>query len=119
MKAALYTRISTVSPSRRGEELVSIREPEMQEELLRTLAERCGWSVTRVYTDPISGAIDVRPGLTEMLADARRARFDVVVVWRFDRLSRSVPHFLNTVDELQGLASKSFRMSKTSTQRRQ
>jgi DNA invertase Pin-like site-specific DNA recombinase len=39
--------------------------------------------------------------LTELLADARRDFFDVVMVWRFDRLSRSVPHFLNTVDQLR------------------
>ena len=35
--------------------------------------------------------------------DARRGKFDVVMVWRFDRLSRSVIHFLQTVEELRHL----------------
>jgi DNA invertase Pin-like site-specific DNA recombinase len=38
-----------------------------------------------------------------MLSDARRGRFDVVVVWAFDRLARSVRHFLETLDELNHL----------------
>jgi DNA invertase Pin-like site-specific DNA recombinase len=36
-----------------------------------------------------------------MLADARRREFDVLMVWRFDRLSRSVQHFVNVVGELR------------------
>ena len=35
------------------------------------------------------------------MADARRGCFDVLLIWRFDRLSRSVPHFLQVVDELR------------------
>ena len=38
-----------------------------------------------------------------MLSDARRGRFDVVVVWAFDRLARSVRHFLEMLDELNHL----------------
>jgi DNA invertase Pin-like site-specific DNA recombinase len=101
MKAALYTRVSTVSRSRRGDELIFDQRSEVQEEPLRKMAERRGWTVTRAYTDRISGATDVRPGLKELLADARRGCFDVVIIWRFDRLSRSVRHFLQIVDQLQ------------------
>src|SRR5688572_11907504 len=101
MRVALYTRVSTVGRSRRGDELTFDQRPEVQEEPLRKLAERRGWIITRVYTDRISGNVDERPGLTELLADARRDLFDVVMVWRFDRLSRSVPHFLKTVDQLR------------------
>jgi DNA invertase Pin-like site-specific DNA recombinase len=101
MRVALYTRVSTLGRSRRGDELTFDQRPEVQEEPLRKLAERRGWIITRVYTDRISGNADVSPGLTELLADARRDFFDVVMVWRFDRLSRSVPHFLNTVDQLR------------------
>lgn len=35
--------------------------------------------------------------------DARRGRFDVVAVWAFDRLARSVRHFLQVIDELNHL----------------
>ena len=38
-----------------------------------------------------------------MMADARRGRFDVVLVWAFDRLARSVMHFLQVLDELNHL----------------
>jgi len=40
-----------------------------------------------------------RPGLDQLLSHARRSRFDVVVVWAFDRLARSVRHFLEVLDE--------------------
>ncbi len=38
-----------------------------------------------------------------MMADARRGKFDVVMVWRFDRLSRSALHFLRVVEELRAM----------------
>jgi DNA invertase Pin-like site-specific DNA recombinase len=41
--------------------------------------------------------------LDQLLADARRRRFDVVVVWAFDRMARSVRHFLEVLDELTQL----------------
>ena len=44
-----------------------------------------------------------RPGLDELICDARRGRFDVLLVWAFDRLARSVRHFLEVLDELQHL----------------
>ena len=44
-----------------------------------------------------------RPGLDRLLADTRRARFDVVLVWACDRIARSVRHFLEVLDELSHL----------------
>ena len=38
-----------------------------------------------------------------MMQDARRGRFDVVLVWASDRLARSVKHFLDVLDELNRL----------------
>jgi DNA invertase Pin-like site-specific DNA recombinase len=43
-----------------------------------------------------------RPALDKMMEDARRRRFDVVVVWSCDRLARSTKHLLQTLDELSG-----------------
>ncbi len=51
----------------------------------------------------ISGAKARRPGLDQMMADARRGRFDVVLVWASDRIARSVKHFLEVLDELNRL----------------
>jgi DNA invertase Pin-like site-specific DNA recombinase len=53
--------------------------------------------------DRISGAKAKRPGLDAMMADARRGRFDVVLVWASDRIARSVKHFLDILDELSRL----------------
>jgi DNA invertase Pin-like site-specific DNA recombinase len=103
MKAAVYTRVSTVSRRRVGDELVFEQRPEVQAEPLCKLAERRGWSVTRVYTDRTSGNATARLALTELMEDARRGRFDVLLIWRFDRLSRSVAHFLQIVNELRQL----------------
>jgi DNA invertase Pin-like site-specific DNA recombinase len=55
------------------------------------------------YTDRISGAKARRPGLDELMHDARRGNFDVVLVWASDRIARSVKHFLEVLDELNRL----------------
>jgi DNA invertase Pin-like site-specific DNA recombinase len=64
-----------------------------------------GWELIHVYTDRASGSKDNRPGLAELMACARRGVFDVVVIWRFDRLSRSVRSFLTLVDGFVRLMS--------------
>jgi DNA invertase Pin-like site-specific DNA recombinase len=51
----------------------------------------------------VSGTKARRPALDEMLKDAHRRRFDVVVVWACDRLARSTKHFLQVLDELNEL----------------
>jgi DNA invertase Pin-like site-specific DNA recombinase len=91
------------SKSRYGELLAYDQRPELQEEPLRQLAGQRGWTVTRVYTDRMSGARDNRPALAELLADARAAKFEVVLLFRFDRLGRSALHFLKVVEELRSL----------------
>jgi DNA invertase Pin-like site-specific DNA recombinase len=91
-RAALYLRVSTLDQS-----------PQMQVYDLRTLAQQRGLDIVKEYTDRVSGAKTRRPGLDEMLADARRGRFDIVLVWASDRLARSVRHFLEVLDELNRL----------------
>jgi DNA invertase Pin-like site-specific DNA recombinase len=76
------------------------QNPAVQEAPLRCLIAARGWELVRIYTDRVSGAKENRPALSELMADARRGAFDVVLVWRFDRLSRSVRHFLTLIDEL-------------------
>ena len=55
------------------------------------------------YSDRISGAKARRPGLDSLMRDARRGRFDVLLVWASDRIARSVRHFLEILDELNRL----------------
>ena len=103
MRAAIYLRVSKSTKSRFGDELSFDQRPEVQEGPLRQFAKRRGWIITRVYIDRMSGGKESRPGLDEMMTDAARGRFDVLIVWRFDRLSRSAIHFLQTVERLQAL----------------
>ena len=84
-RAALYVRVSTNNRATRNQAVFE-QNPEVQELPLRQMAEQRGWTVTKVYSDRMSGASESRPGLNFLLADARRGAFDVVVVWRFDRV---------------------------------
>ncbi len=52
----------------------------------------------RIFTDHASGAKTDRPGLNEALSYVRDG--DVLVVWKFDRLGRSLPHLIETVIDL-------------------
>jgi DNA invertase Pin-like site-specific DNA recombinase len=91
-RAALYMRVSTVD-----------QHPETQLYDLRQMAAQRGYEVVAEFTDKISGTKSRRPGLDQMMADARRARFDVVLVWASDRIASSVKHFLDVLDELNRL----------------
>jgi len=75
------------------------------------MAAQRGYEIVHEYADRISGAKARRPGLDQMMADARRGRFDVVLVWASDRIARSVKHFLEVLDELNrlGIEFVSFR----------
>ncbi len=52
----------------------------------------------RLFTDTASGAKTARPGLTEALKECRTG--DTLVVWKLDRLGRSLPHLVETVRDL-------------------
>jgi DNA invertase Pin-like site-specific DNA recombinase len=91
-RAALYMRVSTLD-----------QHPETQLYDLRQMAQQRGYQIVEEYTDRISGAKAKRPGLDAMMRDARRGRFDVVLVWASDRIARSVKHFLDVLDELNRL----------------
>ena len=91
-RAALYMRVSSLD-----------QHPETQLLDLRQMAAQRGYEIVHEYTDRISGAKTRRPGLDELMRDARRGRFDVVLVWASDRIARSVKHFLEVLDELNRL----------------
>ena len=99
-RAVLYMRVSTVE-----------QHPETQLYDLRQMAAQRGYEIVQEYTDKISGVKARRPGLDEMMGDARRGRFDVVLVWACDRVARSVRHFLELLDEFNrfGVEFVSFR----------
>src|SRR6185369_7943346 len=78
--------------------------PEMQLRELREHCDRRGWTVAGEYVDiGISGTKDRRPELDHLMSDAHGRRFDVVVVWKFDRFARSVSHLLRALDTFRVL----------------
>ena len=91
-RAALYIRVSTID-----------QHPETQLHDLHQFASQRGLQIVKEYTDHgFSGTKARRPALDELMEDARRHRFDVLVVWSIDRLARSTKHLLQTLDELNG-----------------
>ena len=74
---------------------------QLQVDELREFAARRGWDLSTVYADHgVSGTKDRRPDLDRMLADARRRRFDLVLVWRSDRFFRSLAHMVRVIEDL-------------------
>ena len=92
MRAAVYARVSTLD-----------QEPENQLQELRRYVEARGWSVVEYVDRGVSGAKDRRPALDQLLADAKRRRFDVLVCWRLDRLGRNLRHLITLLDDLQAV----------------
>lgn len=102
-RVALYVRVSTASKSRKGDTVAFDQDPAVQEAPLRQLIAQRGWQVHEVYSDRMSGSRERRPGLDRLMADAKRGKFDVVVVWRFDRFARSVRQLVNALEEFRGM----------------
>lgn len=94
-KVAVYARVSTASGG---------QNPEVQLRELREYCKHRKWPIVAEYLDRgVSGAKDSRPQLDAMMADARRGKFDSVLVWKFDRFARSVSHLLRALEEFRSL----------------
>jgi DNA invertase Pin-like site-specific DNA recombinase len=92
LRAAIYARVSTTDQTCDNQVL----------ELRRYSAAR-GWTAIDYVDHGISGAKDRRPALDKLLVDARRRRFDVLVVWRLDRLGRNLRHLVTLLEDVQAL----------------
>jgi DNA invertase Pin-like site-specific DNA recombinase len=76
----------------------------MQTRELREYIERRGWQLAGEYVDNgVSGTKERRLELDRLMADAHRRRFDVVAVWKFDRMARSVSHLLRVLETFNAL----------------
>lgn len=93
--AAIYSRVSTLGHG---------QDPAMQTRELTEYCQRRGWDVFDLYVDNgVSGKKDSRPALNRLMRDAHARRFEVVVVWRFDRFSRSVSHLCRALETFNAL----------------
>ncbi len=95
IRVALYARCSTKDKGQNPEtQLIPLREFARQREL----------EIAGEYVDlGWSGAKERRPQLERLTADAKRKKFDAVLVWRFDRFARSTKHLLTALSEFQSL----------------
>lgn len=92
MRIALYLRVSTDK-----------QETENQAVQLREFAAKQGWEIVREYCDYESGSKSDRIEFQRMFEDANRRKFDLVLFWALDRLSRE--GVLETLQYLNRLTS--------------
>ena len=89
-KVACYFRVST-----------STQTCENQRIELESYCQRQGWTITQVYEDAgVSGSKFDRPALQQMLKDSAKGKFDIVIVWKIDRLARSTSDLLHILQQL-------------------
>jgi DNA invertase Pin-like site-specific DNA recombinase len=93
MKAAIYGRVSTTA-----------QDTNLQLREVRQFVQRRGWQIAEEYIDKgISGSREKRPALDKLMSEAKRRRFDAVVVYRYDRFARSLRHLVNALEEFRAL----------------
>ena len=94
-RVAIYARVSTTNHG---------QDVGLQTGDLRQFAEARGWRLADEYVDQgVSGSKDSRPELNRLMADAKRRKFDVVLVWKLDRFGRSLRHLVNALAEFESL----------------
>ncbi|EGL82060.1 Resolvase domain containing protein [Caldalkalibacillus thermarum TA2.A1] len=85
MKAALYIRVSTEEQAKEGFSITT------QKERLTAFCESQGWEIYDYYIEDGKSAKDMdRPELQRLLSDVENEKLDIVLVYRLDRLTRSV-----------------------------
>lgn len=93
-RVAIYARVSTSNGQSVDMQLLDLRE----------LAKRRDFELIEEYCDAgVSGSRGSRPALDALLKDARRRKFDVVLVWKLDRLGRSLVHLVRLLQDLRAL----------------
>jgi DNA invertase Pin-like site-specific DNA recombinase len=90
MKSAIYVRVSKQD-----------QHPENQIISLKQFAKDKGYEIYKIYVDRISGSKDTRPALMDMIIDAKEKMFKAVIIWKLDRLGRSLQHLIRIVESLK------------------
>ena len=95
---AIYTRVSTDNQAEK-----EFSSCEAQEQKIRSfIASQNDWQVFKIYNDAgFSGAILERPALQELLADLKKEKIDVVLVYKIDRITRSPKDFYQLIESFE------------------
>jgi len=87
---AIYARVSTDK-----------QNVDMQLSQLRDFVKRLGWNLHKEFIDEgFTGKHTSRPAFAAMMKEASQKKFDILLVWKLDRLGRSLKDLINTLDEL-------------------
>jgi DNA invertase Pin-like site-specific DNA recombinase len=78
-KVAIYTRVSTDE-----------QKTDLQLMDLKEYVQRRRYEIFNFYEDIVSGAAKERKALDQLMDDAKKRKFDIVLVWKFDRFARSL-----------------------------
>ena len=96
MQAVGYIRVSTPGQAKEGESLRT------QREAIERYAQDREWVLTEVYPDEgISGAKNNRPALNTLLEDAKKKKFDFVIIHSLSRFGRNARDLLNNMEILK------------------
>lgn len=105
MRVAGYTRVSTQEQAVKGLGL------EVQRDKIEAYCYSQDWELIRIYEDAgVSGATLDRPSFNQMIQDASRGMFDLIITYKIDRVSRSLKNLLVLVEDTLhplGIALKS------------
>jgi len=85
-QVALYTRVSTEE-----------QKADLQLLDLKDYVKRRGYTIYMVYGDIVSGVARERQALNRLMEDAKKRRFDIVLVWKFDRFARSLKMLVDSL----------------------
>ena len=94
-RCVIYTRVSTNNQT-----------IDNQLNVLREIAKLKGYEIVREYTDEgVSGAKgrEERKGFDELIKDATRKKFDIILCWSVDRLGRNLSHLVSFLNEIQSV----------------
>ena len=85
---AIYARVSTDKQA-----------VDMQLSELRDFVKRSNWKIYKEYIDQgYTGANTQRPAFTDMINQAKKRKFEILLVWKLDRLSRSLKGLGSNLD---------------------
>ena len=96
-KIAIYTRVSTAEQAREGYSL------EAQERVLKEYCKLKNYEIYNIYSDEgiSGGTMEKRPSFLKMIEDSKSQLFDIILVWKLTRFSRSLKDIMNSCEILE------------------
>ena len=91
-RVAIYTRVST-----------NDQNLDIQINDLKDYAQKREWEIFNIYQEKVSGSGKNRPAFNEMIKASKKRKFDIVLVWKFDRFARSLKMLVDSLGLFESL----------------